>query len=175
MDFAERFGRQYEVLERYRADDAEVVLVMIGSFATKACHAVDRLREAGVAAGLVRPRLLRPFPADAIREALAGKQAVAVIDQNLSTGQGGVLHGEIAAALYGRADAPPVLASFVGGLGGRDISAEELFEIVGLTREAAARGETLAPRLLYTDTELREMRKLQAVAHVERADLGSAP
>ncbi len=174
-DFAERFGRSYQVLECYCCEEAEVVLVMIGSFATKAKHAVDRLHEAGLAVGLVRPRLLRPFPADALRRALAGRRAVAVIDQNLSTGQGGVLHGEVAAALYGHADVPPVLASFVGGLGGRDISPEELFEIARVTARAGQTGETPPPRLLYSEAELREMRKLQAVAHVERAELGSTP
>jgi pyruvate ferredoxin oxidoreductase alpha subunit len=97
---------------------------------------------------------------------------VAVIDQNLSFGAGGVLHGELAAALYGQADAPPVLASFIGGLGGRDIPPEEFYEIARTIRDAAARGETPSPRLLYTESELRETRKLQAIARVERAELG---
>ncbi len=173
--FAGRFGRSYPALECHRCEDADVVLVMIGSFATKARHAVDRLREAGERVGLVRPRLLRPFPAEAMRAALAGTRAVAVIDQNLSIGAGGVLHGETAAALYGHADAPPALLSFIGGLGGRDIGAEELFEIARAARRAAESGEIPSPRLLYTEEELRAIRKLQAVAHAERAELGSAP
>ena len=56
-----------------------------------------------------------------LRRALSGKLGVAVIDQNLSIGQGGVLHAELASSLYGEPGAPPILASFVGGLGGRDI------------------------------------------------------
>ena len=172
QDFARAFGRTYSAVESYRADDAEVVFFMMGAFATKAKDAVDRLREAGEKVGLVRPRLLRPYPAEAIRRALAGKQAVAVIDQNLSMGKGGVLHSELASVLYGRKDAPPIIASFIGGLGGRDISAEEFYEIAKQMRQAAATGNTPEPRLLYTQNELRQFRKLQAIAVVERQDLG---
>jgi len=173
--FEQQFGRGYPALEAYRCQDAEIVFVMIGCFATKARDAVDRLRDGGMAVGLLRPRLLRPWPGEALYAALRGKRAVAVIDQNLAPGKGGVLHGELASVLYGRPEAPPVLASFIGGLGGRDISAEEFFEIAARTRAAADSGQTPPPRLLYTEDELREVRKLQAVAHAERAQLGSEP
>jgi pyruvate ferredoxin oxidoreductase alpha subunit len=83
-------------------------------------------------------------------------------------GKGGILHAEVTSALYGDRSAPPVVASFVGGLGGRDIGIEEFFEIAAVCRKAAETGDTPPPRLLYTETELREMRKLQAIAHVER-------
>jgi pyruvate ferredoxin oxidoreductase alpha subunit len=173
--FAQQFGRSHPALDAYRCEDADVVLVMIGCFATKARDAVDRLRDSGVPVGLLRPRLLRPWPAQALCEALRGKRAVAVIDQNLAPGKGGVLHGELASVLYGQPQAPPVLASFIGGLGGRDISAEEFYEIVAQTRAAADSGRTPPPRLLYTEDELREVRKLQAIAHAEREQLGSQP
>ena len=172
QEFAQRFGRDYGVLECYRSDDAELVFFMIGAFATKAKDAVDRLREAGEKVGLVRPRLLRPYPAGAMRAALAGKRAIAVIDQNLSMGKGGVLHSELASVLYGDKRAPPIVASFIGGLGGRDISAEEFYEITATLKQAIASGETPPPRLLYTETELRQVRKLQAIAMVERNELG---
>jgi len=164
-EFADRFGRCHEAVECHHADDAEYLLVMMGSFATKAKEAVDRLRDQGLAIGLVRPRLIRPFPADHLREALAGKKGVAVIDQNLSPGQGGILHTELAAALsQGRPRPMPVLASFIGGLGGRNIGAEEFYEMARVIVEAAATGRPPAPRLLFSDEELREVRKLQAVA-----------
>lgn len=176
-EFERRFGRAHPSVDAYRSDDAELVFVMLGSFATKAMAAVDALRDRGRAVGLVRPRLLRPFPAAALRRALAGKRAAAVIDQNLSIGSGGILHGELSAALYGRPDAPPVLASFVGGLGGRDIRAEEFFEMAETTLRAADEGRSLPPRLLYTAEEMRELRKLQGIATGERIELagGSAP
>lgn len=171
--FAETFGRNHPAVEAYRCDDAEIVFVMIGSFATKGKQAVDGLRDAGWAIGLVRPRLLRPFPAGQLLGLLAGRQGVAVIDQNISMGKGGVLHTELASALYGKPEAPPILVGFIGGLGGRDISPEEFYEMARVTREAVAAGVAPEPRLLYTRDELREMRKLQAIAHTERNELES--
>ncbi len=169
--FEQTFGRRQPAVEAYRMDDADWAFVMMGSFATKAREAVDRLRAAGWPIGLVRPRLLRPFPAGSIREVLGRRRGVAVIDQNLSVGMGGVLHTELSSALYGRPDAPPVLTSFIGGLGGRDISPEEFYEMAVITRRAAEEGKVPPPRLLYTEDELREVRKLQAVARVERENL----
>jgi pyruvate ferredoxin oxidoreductase alpha subunit len=173
-DFARRFGRAHAAVESYYTEDADLVLVMMGSFATKALEAVERLRAAGQHVGLVRPRLLRPFPEARLRELLLGKQGAAIIDQNLSLGKGGVLFTEVASALYGQPGAP-LLTSFIGGLGGRDIAPEEFYEMVTVTREAAARGQAPPPRLLFTAEELREVRKLQAIAQVERARLGGKP
>ena len=169
--FARAFGRYWPAVETYRADDAEIVFFMIGAFATKAKDAVDRLRETGWKIGLVRPRLLRPYPEAAVREALLGKRAAIVIDQNLSMGQGGVLASELAAALYGQAG-QPLLIRFIAGLGGREIAPEEFYEMAKVARGAADTGVAPTPRLLYTANELRELRKLQAIAHAERA--GSA-
>jgi pyruvate ferredoxin oxidoreductase alpha subunit len=163
-EFTAATGRRYEAVERYRAEDAEIVFFLIGSLATKVRGVVDRLRESGLRAGMVRPRLFRPFPAEAVRAALEGKQAAVVIDQNLSLGRGGVLHTELASTLYGVAGAPPVLASYIGGLGGRDIDRGELLAMFDETRAAVERDAAPAPRLLYTQRELREMRKLQVIA-----------
>ncbi len=169
--FAGQFGRHYPALEAYRVDDAEYLFLMMGSFATKAKDAVDRLREAGWAVGLLRPRLLRPLPVDHLRRSLAGSKAVAVIDQNISMGMGGVLYAEVASVLYGQTDTQPLLLSFIGGLGGRDISPQEFYEIAKAMRRSVQEGRTPQPRLLYTKNELREVRKLQAVAQVEREEL----
>ena len=163
-EFAALFKRDYRAVEAYRTEDAELVFVMMGSFATKAKDAVDRLREEGWSIGLLRPLLFRPFPAALVRLHLTGKKGLAVIDQNLSMGSGGILAMELARTLYGVPGAPPILASFIGGLGGREISAAEFYEIAERTRQAVAAGKAPEPRLLYTDEELREVRKLQAVA-----------
>jgi len=170
-EFQQQFGRYHGILENFHTEDADYLFVMMGCFSTKAKQAVIQLREAGYKIGLVRPRLLRPFPKDQFIAALSGKKAVAVIDQNLSMGSGGVLHTEITSTLYAVTDAPPVIASFIGGLGGRDISQQELFQIADTICEAANTGITPEPRLLYTELELREFRKLQAIAGVERHDL----
>jgi len=113
---------------------------------------------------------LRPLPTDALRRALRGVAAVAVLDQDLSPGMGGVLHAELAGALHGAADRP-LLASFIGGLGGRNVGTDELVAIAEEARDAAARGAAPEPRLLYTEAELREVRKLQAIALGERHEL----
>lgn len=171
-DFAARFGRDHAPVEAYRCEDAESVFFMIGAYASKARDAVDRLREAGRKVGLVRPRLLRPYPEAALRALLLGRRDVIVVDQNLSMGKGGVHYAELASALYGRSGAP-LLLSYIGGLGGRDISAEEFFEMAAQARRAADTGVVPEPRLLYTADELREIRALQAVAHAERAETGA--
>jgi pyruvate ferredoxin oxidoreductase alpha subunit len=169
--FAHACGRSWPAVDAYRCEDAEVAFFLIGSLATRARDAVDRLREAGMRVGLVRPRLLRPYPAAAIARALEGVAAVAVIDQNLSMGMGGVLHAELASALYGRDGAPRTLASFIGGLGGRSVALEEFREMAQVALAAAREGRTPPRRLLYTAEELRELRKLQAIAHDERGEL----
>jgi len=173
-EFADTFGREYSAVETYRCEDAQLVFVMLGCFATKAREAVDQLRKSGIPIGLVRPRLLRPFPSRDLQQALAGKQAVAVIDQNISMGKGGILHGELTSILHGhtKTKTPNIIASFIAGLGGRDISAEEFYQIAKVLQDAVDKNETPEPQLLYTEQELRAIRKLQSIAHVERQELG---
>lgn len=166
-DFEEIFGRRYDAIEQYKSKDADFIFVMMGSFATKAKEAVDRLRDAGWLIGLLRPRLIRPFPSQSFQKALQGKKAVAVIDQNISMGKGGVLHSELASVLYGQPDMPQILASFIGGLGGRDITTEEFFEIAEAVKKAFHEKKTPPQRLLYTKDELIQIRKLQTIAKVE--------
>ena len=170
-EFADTFGRRYDMIDSYQMDDAEYVFVMMGSFATKAHDAVASLRNAGWKVGLARLRLFRPFPQEKTRQLLKGRSAVAVIDQNISMGMGGVLHSEVATALYGMKNAPAVLASYIGGLGGRDISQQEFFEMINELKQACDKGEILPPRLLYTQNELTEIRKLQAIAQAEHAEI----
>ena len=162
------------MIDSYMMDDAEYVLVMMGSFATKARDAVDSLRQAGWKVGLARIRLFRPLPQEKIRQLLSGRRAVAVIDQNISMGMGGILHSEIAMALYGINDAPGLLASYIGGLGGRDIRQQEFFEMISELKQASDTGERLQPRLLYTKNELTEIRNLQAIAQAEHVEIKQA-
>ena len=170
-EFNSLFGRHHGLLECFQCDDADMVFFMMGCFATKAKDAVIKLREAGFKIGLVRPRMIRPFPGQAIISALQGKKGVAVIDQNLSLGKGGVLHAEVASVLYGVKDAPSIFASFIGGLGGRDITQQEFFRIAEILDESIKTGQTPPPKLLYTEIEFREFKKLRAIAQVERQEL----
>ncbi|MDH4319768.1 MAG: pyruvate synthase, partial [Desulfobulbaceae bacterium] len=162
-EFQAIFSRSYEAVELYELEDAEYGFLMIGSFSSKAREAVDQLREAGWKIGLIRPRLLRPFPADLLRKALSRLKGVAIIDQNLSPGLGGVLHTETAAAIH-YLPIRPILASFIGGLGGRDISAEEFYAMAENLRQAVMSGETPPPVLLFTEEERIDIHKLQLIA-----------
>lgn len=163
-DFARCCGRRPVAVETYRCEDAELAFVMLGAFATKAKAAVDRLREEGWRIGLVRPVMLRPFPEAELVQALRPLRAVAVIDQNLAPGRGGVMHGEVLAALQQAGLQAPYVAGFVGGLGGRDIALEEFVAVAQAARDAAETGHNPSPRLLYTGGELRELAALQRVA-----------
>jgi pyruvate ferredoxin oxidoreductase alpha subunit len=165
-DFEALFGRRYDLVERFRLEDADYVLVMSNAFATKGKAAVLRARERGIKAGLLRLRVLRPFPREAIVSALSDRRAVAVIDQNLAPGLGGITFQEIAAALYGAGSRTP-LVSVIGGLGGKDISEGE-FEAVFQDMERAASGEIVAsPRLLFTESEQQRVQKLLTIAGKE--------
>lgn len=163
--FDRLFGRRYDVVEGYRLDDAEDVLVMINAYASKGKAAVDAARQEGRRVGLLRLRMIRPWPADAISRALQGRRAVAVLDQNLAPGQGGILFQEIAACLYHEALRPRALCSFVGGLGGKDLSEGEFRALFEQTAEAGMQGKGIGPVLLYTEAEHREMEQLQYLAH----------
>jgi len=169
-EFERLFGRRYDLVDAYRLDDAEDVLVMSNAFATKGKAAVDVARSQGRRVGLLRLRVIRPWPADAIRQALQGRRAVAVLDQNLSPGQGGILFQEIAACLYHEALRPRALCSFIGGLGGKNLSEGELQTIFEQTAEAGVQGKGIGPVLLYTEAEHREMVQLQLLATESRAD-----
>ncbi|NOT54191.1 MAG: pyruvate synthase, partial [Deltaproteobacteria bacterium] len=127
-EFATRFGRHYGLVEAFQLDDADYVLVMSNAFATKGKAAVEQWRARGIKVGLLRLRVIRPFPVAAVVAALRGRKAVAVIDQNLAPGAGGITYAEIATALYPEPDHPP-LFNVIGGLGVKDISEGE-FEVV---------------------------------------------
>ena len=130
QEFGERFGRFYDAVERYRLDDAEYVFVMSNSFATKGKAAVQHLRKNGIKAGLLKLSLLRPFPSQIIADALVGRPKVAVIDQNLAPGMGGILYPEILKAVYRHKDRPQHLLSVIGGLGGRNIQEGDFISIL---------------------------------------------
>ena len=121
-EYAEISGRRYGdgLLDPYRADDADYLLVGIGSTMGTARYVVDELRSEGHKVGIVRIRTFRPFPAEEFRKILSGKDMVGVLDRGISFGSFGQVYLDLAAALYKRQDAPPLI-DFVYGLGGRDM------------------------------------------------------
>jgi pyruvate/2-oxoacid:ferredoxin oxidoreductase alpha subunit len=121
-------GRGWGVIERYRCDDAEMVITSLGSMCGTAREAVDLLRAAGHAVGLLKVRLFRPLPLAALRAALAGVRDVLVLDRNFSPGAGGVLHQELCAALYGMPAAPRV-HGLLAGVGGVNVPPQKIVEL----------------------------------------------
>jgi pyruvate ferredoxin oxidoreductase alpha subunit len=129
-DYAERFGRDHGgMLWQYRTEDAEVLIVGMGSIATEATMSADLLRERGIRAGVVGVRVYRPFPQAEIRESLGKIPAIVVFEKDISYGYEGALSADIKAALYGTGIQTPI-HNFIAGLGGRDVKADELVEAV---------------------------------------------
>ena len=125
QEFNEIFGRSYPLVEEYRCDDADVVLVTVGSAVGTARQVIDELKAKGCKVGLVKLKMFRPFPLEMVRKALRGKKKVAVIERDISSGQCGIFYQEIKWALYDSAsNNNPHLYGFVSGLGGEDITPE---------------------------------------------------
>jgi pyruvate ferredoxin oxidoreductase alpha subunit len=153
QEFGRRYGRHYAPVETYRVEGAEVLLLTMGVISRTAMSAVDRLREAGKAVGLVRFRLWRPFPTAEFREAVANAKIIAVIDRHLSLGaHSGPVCLEVRAALYDLPNRPQVFG-FILGLGGRDVTLNDFAEIVA----RAERYATTGPEAEYTLIGLREI------------------
>ena len=140
QEFGDKFGRHYYPVERYHSEDAKVLLLTMGSFSETAMTAIDKMRNEGSDVGLLKLRLWRPFPFDEIRRAVVKADVLIVLDRALSFGGlNGPVCSEIKAALYNE-DKKPKIVSFVGGLGGRDITVDDFQEIVNRGIEIARKG-----------------------------------
>ncbi|MDO8420428.1 MAG: pyruvate ferredoxin oxidoreductase [Rubrivivax sp.] len=128
-EWAERCGRSWGVVERYRCEGARSVIVTMGSMCGTARDAVDAMRDAGQAVGLVKLRLFRPLPVAALRATLGGIPDVVVLDRNHSPGIGGVLHQELRAALYGMPAAPRI-HGLLAGVGGVNVTVDNICRFV---------------------------------------------
>jgi len=132
--FGEMFGRRYGLTEAYRCEDAELILVSSGSLVGTLREVVDDYRERGEKVGLLKIRYLRPFPTQEVRRALASAKQIAVIDRNVSVGMGGVFWQEVRSALYGSEIADTPVLGFIAGIGGRDVTPENIDAIVQTAR-----------------------------------------
>jgi len=134
-EFGEVFDRDYGgLIEEYRCDDAEYVLMAMGSVVGTLKDTVDDLRADGVRAGAIKLRSYRPFPVDEIRSALAGLEAVGILDKNISLGFEGALFTDVKASLYHDDNAPKAFG-FIAGLGGRDIPKRMFVKMFDCIRE----------------------------------------
>lgn len=149
-EFSSVFGRNYNLIEEYRLEDAEKAIVAMGSVCGTIKDVIDELRKKGKRVGLLKISVLRPFPAQEIYNALKGVPRVAVLDRALSLGSFAPLFSEIKALFFGKKKTPKIISSFIAGLGGRDITRESLKQIFRQLnqREVAGKFIDLKPELL---------------------------
>ncbi|NQU73869.1 MAG: pyruvate ferredoxin oxidoreductase [Candidatus Omnitrophica bacterium] len=144
-EFNKTFGRNHDLIEEYKMDDAEVAIVVLSSTAGTTKVVVDELRSQGMKVGLVRPCFFRPFPKERIIKALLKTKAIAVLDRSESfSGCGGPLFTEIKSAMYD-SGVKPYLANYIFGLGGRDIFPEDIRnvykDLVDIVRTAKSKDQ----------------------------------
>jgi len=124
--FEKIFGRKYTgLVEKYKSDDADFVIITLGSVAGLVEQVVDELRAAGKKAGLLRIRYMRPFPDLEIVEALRNVKAAAVLEKDISFGAEGTVYTNVNSVLK-KAGLDFPCSNYIGGLGGKDISAAEI-------------------------------------------------
>ncbi|MDY6969492.1 MAG: thiamine pyrophosphate-dependent enzyme [Spirochaetota bacterium] len=124
-EFEEIFGRKYGLVDAYKVEDAEVVIVSMGCISAVARHLVNEYREKGIALGALKVRVFRPFPDEEIQEALSKAKKVIVIDRFNSPGSHGVLYNEVKSALY---DYKPAITSYI--VGHIDVHSEDMQNMV---------------------------------------------
>jgi 2-oxoisovalerate ferredoxin oxidoreductase alpha subunit len=129
QEYGEKFGSSYGgLVERYQCEDAEIILLSMGTIGSEAKIAVDNLRKKGYKVGSARVRVFRPFPKEEIQKLGKAVQMMAAIDRHVSFGMEGPLFTEAKSSLYEEAD-PPKIAGFVAGLGGRDVTYNDIEHI----------------------------------------------
>jgi pyruvate/2-oxoacid:ferredoxin oxidoreductase alpha subunit len=136
-EFSAIFDRRYGPIEAIRCDDAEIILVTSGTMTSTARLLLEELRAKGERVGVLKVKMFRPFPVEAIRKALRGARKVAVVDRNFSFGASGIFAQEIRAALCNVPGHPPVFG-YIAGLGGRDVTTSVLADIYNRTKTSNA-------------------------------------
>lgn len=140
-EFEKLTGRKYNRVESYMMEDAEVAIVALGSTVESARVVAKYLRDnEGIKAGIVAPRVIRPFPFDAIRTALENCKAIGAMDRSAPGGALGMLFNEVSAAVY-TTSSRPIVTNYIYGLGGRDLTLEQIKDIYRELKKNADVGE----------------------------------
>ena len=127
--FEDIFGRKYTGLtENYKTEDADYILITLGSIAGLVREIVDKLRENGEKVGLLKIRYMRPFPNEEIAQAVKNAKAVAVLEKDISFGNEGAVYTNVNSALQ-KAEINIPSSNYIGGLGGKNISPQEIEDI----------------------------------------------
>jgi pyruvate ferredoxin oxidoreductase alpha subunit len=136
-EFEKVFGRRYDMVEEYKLEDAEIVLISMGSLVGTMKDAVDELRRNGEKVGILKIISYRPFPAEKIYEAIKNANAVLVLEKDVSIGMEGGLISDIKSSMYSREDRPPIFG-FSVGLGGRDVTIRDIKGLVSKVKRREA-------------------------------------
>ncbi len=139
-EFEKWTGRHYDLFEEYKLDDAEIAIVCMNSTAGTTKAVVDKLREQGVKAGLLKIRVYRPFPGEEVAKALSHLKAVAVLDKSDSLNAiGGALFEDVVSSMYVAKQNVPIV-NYVYGIGGRDTTEKEINSVYADLAEIAKDG-----------------------------------
>ena len=140
-DFEKMTGRKYGFFEEYKLDDAEIAIVCMNSTAGTTKYTIDKLREKGVKAGLLKVRVFRPFPAEEIAKALSKVKAVAVLDKADSlNAAGGALFEDVVSGMFVNNIHVPTV-SYVYGIGGRDTKSDDIEKVYNDLTEIVKTGK----------------------------------
>ena len=144
-EFENWTGRHYDLFEKYKLDDAEVAIVCMNSTAGTTKFVVDKLREQGIKAGLLKIRVYRPFPEKEVSDALANLKAIAVLDKSSSiNGMGGALFTDVTSSMYVYNKNVPT-CNYIYGIGGRDTTSKEIESVYNDLSEIAESGTVENP------------------------------
>ncbi len=149
-EYNKLFGKYFGgPIDCYKCDDAEIIFTSQGTIAAEAKDAIDELREEGYKAGNAKIRMVRPFPVEHIRKLGSQVKAFASFDRSVSYGYGGPVVNDIRAAMY-HTKHRPMIKSYIGGLGGRDMTVPDIKEVILDTFKAVESGE-LGPEETWHD------------------------
>jgi len=138
-EYKKVFGRTYQKITPYRCEDADMVILTLGSMSGTARAAVDILREEGKKAGCIKMTVYRPFPGKELIDVSKNAKVIAVLDRDITPGLGGALYADVAAQFVNRT-AHPVILNYILGLGGRDIVINDFKEIYDKSHQALEKG-----------------------------------
>ena len=155
-EFESWTGRKYGLFEEYKLEDAEIAIVCMNSTAGTTKFAVDKLREQGIKAGLLKIRVYRPFPAEEVAKALSHVKAVAVLDKSDSlNAAGGALFTDVTSGMQvSNVNVPTV--SYVYGIGGRDVPAEQIESVYEDLKKMVANGGKIENPYRYLGLRTKE-------------------
>jgi 2-oxoisovalerate ferredoxin oxidoreductase alpha subunit len=140
-EYGEQFGRKYGgMIEKYRCEDADLVMLTMGTMGSDAKLAVDKLRKEGQKVGSARVRVYRPYPIEEILKLAENARMISTIDRHISFGMEGFLASETKAALYDQKERP-LIGGFIAGLGGRDVTAESIAKMATKSLKSMREGK----------------------------------